>query len=245
LSVTLSIYQCLTSRNSSPIKVNYNVIANSCNLWRNFDDINSSWKSILSIIDYYDHNQDKHIPTHGPGQWHDPDMLVIGNNGINVNMAIAQMTIWSIWSAPLIMSNDLRTIAPEFRKILLNRDVIAIDQDPLGRMGRLVANVSGVSAYVKPITPVYGLETSFALGFLNRNNIKNLRNLGLANNRGYVLKDLWNARPPLTLQPDDHIRFAVPPTGAAMFRAELVKPSRSRDNYRFYDLISNRVPSDF
>lgn len=57
------------------IKVDYNVIAKSCNLWRNFDDINSSWKSILSIIDYYDHNQDKHIPTHGPGQWHDPDMV--------------------------------------------------------------------------------------------------------------------------------------------------------------------------
>ncbi|VDM73387.1 unnamed protein product [Strongylus vulgaris] len=107
-------------------------------------------------------------------------------------MAIAQMTIWSIWSAPLIMSNDLRIIGPEFRKILLNREVIAIDQDPMGRMGRLVANVSsaltqtlmlwarhktvtyivqvsGVGAYVKPITPVYDRDTSFALGFLNRN----------------------------------------------------------------------------
>ncbi|KAK6017035.1 hypothetical protein OSTOST_17476 [Ostertagia ostertagi] len=51
----------------------------------------------------------------------------------------------SIWSAPLIMSNDLRTIAPEFQRILLNRDVIAIDQDPLGRMGRLMANMSEVN----------------------------------------------------------------------------------------------------
>lgn len=67
--------------------------------------------------------------------------LVIGNAGITLDMAISQMTIWCIWSAPLIMSNDLRTIAHEFRAVLLNRDVIAIDQDPLGRMGRLVANV--------------------------------------------------------------------------------------------------------
>lgn len=83
-------------------------------------------RSIMSIISYYDHMQDKHIPTHGPGKWHDPDMvsiplslisssslissiqLVIGNAGITPDMARAQMTIWCIWSAPLIMSNDLR-----------------------------------------------------------------------------------------------------------------------------------------
>ncbi|KHJ94671.1 hypothetical protein OESDEN_05393 [Oesophagostomum dentatum] len=144
----------------------------SCNLWRNFANINSSWKSILSIIDYYDLHQDEYIPTHKPGRWHDPDTLVIGNPGITVNMAIAQMTIWSIWSAPLIMSTDLRTIGPEFRNILLNREVIDVDQDPMGIMGQLVANISGVSVYVKPITPVYdhwgNTIYSFALGFLNR-----------------------------------------------------------------------------
>lgn len=51
------------------------------------------------------------------------------------------MAIWSIWSAPLMMSNDLQTIADRYKKILLNKDVIAIDQDPLGIMGRLIANV--------------------------------------------------------------------------------------------------------
>ncbi|KAK6017041.1 hypothetical protein OSTOST_17470 [Ostertagia ostertagi] len=61
----------------------------------------------------------------------------------------------------------------------------------MGRMGRLVANVSGVGAYVKPITPVYGSDTSFAIAVLNRNNRANdvefkLRNLGLTNDRGYI-----------------------------------------------------------
>lgn len=51
------------------------------------------------------------------------------------------MSIWSMWSAPLIMSNDLRLIAPVYRDILLNRRVIAIDQDQFGIMARLVANV--------------------------------------------------------------------------------------------------------
>ena len=52
------------------------------------------------------------------------------------------MTIWSIWSAPLIMSNDLREITPSQKKILQNREVIAIDQDPLGIMGKMIVNVS-------------------------------------------------------------------------------------------------------
>uniref|UniRef100_A0A1I7X7P4 Alpha-galactosidase n=1 Tax=Heterorhabditis bacteriophora TaxID=37862 RepID=A0A1I7X7P4_HETBA len=60
-----------------PDMVNYHLIAEHCNLWRNFDDINSSWKSIMTIVNYYDHNQDRHIPTHGPGQWHDPDMDLV------------------------------------------------------------------------------------------------------------------------------------------------------------------------
>ncbi|PIO73377.1 alpha-galactosidase [Teladorsagia circumcincta] len=140
-----------------PQKVDYNQIAKSCNLWRNFDDINSSWKSILSIIDYYDHNQDKHIPTHGPGHWHDPDM------------------------------------------------------------------VSGVSAYVKPITPVYGSDTSFAIAVLNRNNRANdvefkLRNLGLTNDRGYILKDLWSNAPMVNASPDDMVRFRVPATVVGGYR---------------------------
>ncbi|KJH42828.1 hypothetical protein DICVIV_11178 [Dictyocaulus viviparus] len=231
-------------------KVDYNVIAKSCNLWRNFDDINSSWKSILSIIDYYDHHQDKHIPTHGPGHWHDPDMLVIGNSGITLNMAIAQMTIWSIWSAPLIMSNDLRKIAPEFQKILLNRDVIAIDQDPMGKMGRLAANVSGISAYVKPITPLYGSESSFALGFLNRNNrtidVKfKLKNLGLTSRSGYLVKDLWNPIPPIRLHQNDSLEIMVPATGAAMFRAVLVGPNRMLKENRVIGKLINRIPLDF
>jgi hypothetical protein len=64
--------------------------------------------------------------------------LVIGNLELPVEQAKVQMAIWSIWSAPLIMSNDLRTIHPAYREILLNRRLIAVDQDPLGIFGKLV-----------------------------------------------------------------------------------------------------------
>ena len=44
-------------------------------MWRNFDDIQDSWQSVASVIDYYGDNQDTIIPNAGPGHWNDPDMV--------------------------------------------------------------------------------------------------------------------------------------------------------------------------
>lgn len=68
--------------------------------------------------------------------------LSVGNPGLSVDQAKAQFGMWAIWSALLLMSNDLRFIAPPFKDILLNKKVISINQDPMGKMGRLVVNVS-------------------------------------------------------------------------------------------------------
>ena len=54
---------------------NYTAIINTCNLWRNFDDIQDSWSSVASVIDYYGDNQDVIIANAGPGHWNDPDMV--------------------------------------------------------------------------------------------------------------------------------------------------------------------------
>lgn len=72
---------------------------------------------------------------------HDFLQVSIGNPGLSVEQAKAQFAMWAIWSALLLMSNDLRFIAPAFKEILLNEKVIAINQDPMGIMGRLVVNV--------------------------------------------------------------------------------------------------------
>jgi hypothetical protein len=71
--------------------------------------------------------------------------IIVGNNGITPDQARAQMSIWSIWSSPLIMSNDLRDMSPGHTEILLNKYVIAVDQDPLGIMGRMVVQVTFLS----------------------------------------------------------------------------------------------------
>ena len=74
--------------------------------------------------------------------------IIVGNNEITPDQSRAQMSIWSIWSAPLLMSNDLRLVAPVYKEILQNTKVIAIDQDPMGVMGRLVANVSTAFMFI-------------------------------------------------------------------------------------------------
>lgn len=53
----------------------WDAIVKTCNLWRNFDDIDDSWNSIDSIIEYYADGQSEMVPLAGPGHWNDPDMV--------------------------------------------------------------------------------------------------------------------------------------------------------------------------
>lgn len=57
------------------VQPNYSSIIEHCNMWRNFDDIQDSWSSLETIIDYYGNNQDVIVPNAGPGHWNDPDMV--------------------------------------------------------------------------------------------------------------------------------------------------------------------------
>ncbi|CAK5018483.1 unnamed protein product [Meloidogyne enterolobii] len=149
--------------------INYTLIGENCNLWRNFDDIERSWTSILKTIDFYIKYQDIYRKAQGPGRWNDPDMIIVGNTEITLAQSRVQMAIWAIWSAPLIMSNDLRTLLPEHREILLNPRIIAVDQDPLGIFGRMVYNEKSVYAFVKEMTPAIPSRNlySYAVAVLN------------------------------------------------------------------------------
>lgn len=64
---------------------NFSSIIEHCNLWRNFDDIQDSWQSLESIIDYYGNNQDAIVPNAGPGHWNDPDMVSGKARSMNFN----------------------------------------------------------------------------------------------------------------------------------------------------------------
>ena len=67
--------------------------------------------------------------------------MIAGTTDINSNQARAHLAIWAIWSAPFIISNNILNLTAETKEILLNKYVIAVDQDPLGVMGRMVSKV--------------------------------------------------------------------------------------------------------
>ncbi|XP_067875456.1 alpha-N-acetylgalactosaminidase-like [Heterodontus francisci] len=121
-----------------PPQVNYTLLGQICNLWRNYDDIDDSWESVRGIINWYSRHQDVLQPVAGPGRWNDPDMLIIGNFGLSYEQSKSQMALWAILAAPLFMSNDLRAISEKDSSILQNKLLIKINQDPLGLQGRML-----------------------------------------------------------------------------------------------------------
>uniref|UniRef100_A0A3Q1FQB6 Alpha-galactosidase n=1 Tax=Acanthochromis polyacanthus TaxID=80966 RepID=A0A3Q1FQB6_9TELE len=135
-----------------PPKVNYTQLGKICNLWRNYGDIQDSWGSVLSIVDWFFDNQDVLAPAAGPGRWNDPDMLIVGDFGLSLDQSQTQMSLWAIMAAPLFMSNDLRTISADARRILQNKVLIGINQDPLGIQGRrIVKEKYGIEVFWRPL----------------------------------------------------------------------------------------------
>jgi len=113
------------------------------NMWRIGFDIDASWKSVIRLIDA---NKNEYAGA-GPGHWNDPDMLEVGN-GINDTEGRAHFSIWAMMAAPLITGNDLTKMSAATKATLTNAEVIAVDQDPLGKQGRVVASTSGTSQEV-------------------------------------------------------------------------------------------------
>ncbi|CAG9571827.1 unnamed protein product [Danaus chrysippus] len=224
------------------LQPNFSSIIEHCNLWRNFDDIQDSWASVESIIDYYGNHQDVIVPNAGPGHWNDPDMLIIGNFGLSYEQSKTQFAIWAILAAPLLMSVDLRTIRPEYKAILQNRKIIEVDQDPLGIQGRRIYKHRGIEIWSRPIIPIHGQYYSYAVAFLNRRTdgtpsdvAVTLKELGLNNPAGYRVEDLYEDVDYGVLSPATKIKVKVNPSGVVILRAD-AQPSYA------YNAIPTRTP---
>ena len=115
-------------------------------------------QTVLSIID-----QNAPLRKYaGPGHWNDPDMLEVGN-GMSVNEDRAHFSMWCMMAAPLILGNDLSKMTDETRAIILNKKVIAIDQDKLGVQGLRYKTEGDIEYWFKPLE---GGDWAFCL--LNR-----------------------------------------------------------------------------
>ena len=110
--------------------------ASGGNLWRTTGDIKDYWPRMSRNGFDLQPGLAKYA---GPGHWNDPDMLEIGNGGMTETEDRTHMSLWCMLAAPLIAGNDLSHMSPEALEILTNREVIAVDQDRLGREGYPIA----------------------------------------------------------------------------------------------------------
>lgn len=177
-------------------------------LWRTSSDVRDMWKDIVNqggagILDIINvtaplSKQVRH------GQWPDMDMLVVGLNGkggpssdlggvgCTYTEYQTQMSMWCMMSSVLALSNDLRHLTPEDKRILLNKEIIAIDQDPLGKAAERVINEAGHQVFVRPLA-----NGSHAVAILNSGDKAqrlsvSFKQLGLTGK--YTVRDVWQHR---------------------------------------------------
>jgi alpha-galactosidase len=181
------------------------------NLWRTTDDINASYGSMLSIF----HQNVGLAQYAGPGGWNDPDMLEVGNGMSFTEDRGGEFSLWAEMAAPLIAGTDLRTASPATMSIYLNTDVIAVDQDPLGRQGTLVSSSGGRDVLAKPLA-----NGDVAVVLFNENSSAatistTASAVGKASASSYRLTNLWSKVVSTTT---GAISVGVPGHGVVMYR---------------------------
>ena len=129
------------------------------NLWRTTGDIRDSWDSMESI----GFRQLEIAPFAKVGHWNDPDMLEVGNGGMTDDEYRTHMGIWAMLRAPLLAGNDIRTMSDSTKAILMNRDVIAIDQDAAGKPARLLKKEGDTEIWIRPLS-----KGATAIAFFNK-----------------------------------------------------------------------------
>jgi alpha-galactosidase len=176
------------------------------NSWRTTDDIQDNYMS-MSNIGFSQAGLAKYA---GPGHWNDPDMLEVGNGGMKYNEYLTHMSLWAILAAPLLAGNDLSQMSPETKSILLNKDVIAIDQDPLGKQGDRVNADGPFEVWSKPLQ-----NGDIAVGLFNRGHDSEemslpLEKLGLT--AKCKVRNVWNP------SDNSHGPWTVPEHGVVLLR---------------------------
>ncbi|MFB6784146.1 NPCBM/NEW2 domain-containing protein [Streptomyces sp. NPDC056352] len=181
------------------------------NLWRTTGDISDSWGSMLSIMK-------QNLPlaaAAGPGHWNDPDMLEVGNGGMTDTEYRTHFSMWSVMAAPLLIGSDLRKATEETFEILSNQEVIAVDQDPLGKQGAVVSSTGGrwvVAKEMKDGSRVVALfnETGSAQRISTT-----AKEAGLPEADAYTTRDLWQHT---TYNTAGGISATVPAHGTVLLR---------------------------
>lgn len=177
--------------------------AKAGNMWRTTHDIFPKWLSILYIyrktIKLYSHT--------GVGAWNDPDMLEVGNGKLTEDENKAHFTLWCMMAAPLMLGNDIRKFVDgngnavegnPILKIVTNKQLIAIDQDPLGKGAKLVKKITGVDVLARPLMNgdvalcLFNKSSSSRNVHLDINELAEDSYLLMRRSSEYELHELWS-----------------------------------------------------
>ncbi|KAL4230836.1 hypothetical protein ACF0H5_011210 [Mactra antiquata] len=196
----------------------YKKIASYCNIWRNYKDVQDSWDSVEDIMDFYANNSGHFAEVARPGQFNDPDMLIVGDYGLSYGQQTIQMSIWAILAAPMMISADLRNMKEESKDLLQNEMLLRISQDMYGIQGKRIIKDGNVEVWTKQM----GINAkAVAFAFLNVGTdgtpvevSYQFSRLGLTEAEGYNVTNVLEEKFFGVLRPTDYVNVTVYPTSA-------------------------------
>lgn len=187
----------LSLSNSTPF-ASIGELSKVSNAWRTGGDIRDNWKSLKSRL----LTQDKWAPYAGPGHWNDPDMMIVGWVGwgkgprptmLTPDEQYTHMSAWCLQSVPLLLGCDLTKLDDFTLSLLTNDEVIAVNQDPLGRQATVVSKIDSCGVLAKDLE-----DGSKAAGLFNltdsisRTLTVKWSDLGISGK--YIVRDLWRQK---------------------------------------------------
>ncbi|WP_027388742.1 NPCBM/NEW2 domain-containing protein [Chryseobacterium gregarium] len=195
--------------------------------WRTTNDITDTWASVKNIA----LAQDKATPFAKPGNWNDADMLVVGEVGwgnphksrLKPDEQYLHISLWSIFSAPLLIGCDLEKLDDFTLNLLTNDEVIAVNQDALGKQGKCLQTIGELKIYVKELE-----DGSKAVAFANfgreKLNIsyKDFSKLGISGKQ--IIRDLWRQKDIAKLNTtNESLPLDIPAHGVAYYKFNGIK----------------------
>lgn len=167
------------------------------NCWRTTGDISDNWSSMAGI-GFNQAGQEKFA---GPGNWNDPDMLVVGLVGwgpqlhpshLTANEQYTHISLWSLLASPLLIGCDMTRMDAFTKNLLTNDEVIEINQDPLGKQASRVSKEGGIEIWVKELE-----DGSKAVGLFNRNSKNETIHIAwkaIGLNGQQIARDVWRQK---------------------------------------------------
>ena len=169
------------------------------NCWRTGGDIRDNWKSLQSRL----FSQDKWAPYAGAGHWNDPDMMIVGWVGwgkgprpsmLTPDEQYTHVSAWCLMSVPLLLGCDLTKLDDFTLGLLTNDEVIALNQDPLGKQATVMSRQGDAGVMAKDLEDGSKAAGLFNPGDSSRSQRVVLKWSDLGISGKYIVRDLWRQK---------------------------------------------------